>query len=383
MKESNDKKYLNKQDANILKTIYLALAVLVSMVLLNIFLRGLIESDEFGVFYGLGGLVFGTVLIDRIFKVLDRKVKVGEEVRKLKEEQEKNLELHRQKMFSEERELEFRKKVIQDSIGHRGYYDYYDDISNIDERILKKSLVQQTVNEKGKPIRYKNGMGVEGIAVGREYNQMDKDKDGRILISEIYPLTEAEVLEKILMVDNTFSKTEFKTFVRSVFMLIQKAWSNNDYLALRLLEADNLYYEHSIKIKDLINKGIVDKRENIGIKGVLLKDFRVEGDREILVVALTARMDRNFDDTVFKSRELLEQSLNKNSGDVPYIMTFMRKKGLRSKYDRDLASSNCPNCGAVVDFDENGICTYCKTSMVAGDIDWILIDIKNIELVEF
>lgn len=277
-----------------------------------------------------------------------------------------------------------RKNIIHENIkrNKRGSINY-DKAGLVHRDVASNSYGRGIVNEAGNVVRYKDGVGVEGMIAGKEYNQIDRDKDGRILISEVYPLTEAEVIEKILAVDSEFSKTEFKSFVKSVFMLIQKAWSNNDYLALRLLEADHLYYEHKAIIHDYIDRGIVDKREKIGIKGVLLKDFRVEGEKEILVVALTARMDRKFDETVFRSRELTEKKLNDNGGDVPYILTFIRKKGVKTNHKHNLSNSNCPNCGAIIDIKEDGICNYCNTSLVTGEVDWILVDIKNIELVEF
>lgn len=241
-------------------------------------------------------------------------------------------------------------------------------------------------NSEGNLLRYKSGNGVEGIVVGKDYEKIDKNKDGRILISEMYPLSEDEVLEKILAVDGNFSKTQFKSYVRALFMLLQKAWSNNNYRALRPLEADSLYFEHKARIEDLIERNCFDKRENIGIRGCLLKEFKVEGDKEVLIVALTARMTRSFDGDVFRSKEWLENKFVKfdnNMGNVPYIMTFMRNKGVKTKTGVPLATSNCSNCGAVINVDDNGVCTYCNTSLVSGEVDWVLVDIKNIELVEY
>lgn len=50
---------------------------------------------------------------------------------------------------------------------------------------------------------------VEGILDEKTRSMLDKDKDGKILISEYYPLSEEEVLQKILSVDSQFSKEDF------------------------------------------------------------------------------------------------------------------------------------------------------------------------------
>lgn len=293
-------------------------------------------------------------------------------------------------MVSEEttnNKIDTHEELMKDLLGSKKKEFSYDEYRGpMDPNVMSDSYNRAELNEAGKIVRYKDGNGVEGIIEGREYHQIDKDNDGRILISEYYPLTEGEVLEKILEVDASFSKMQFKTFVRGVFMLIQKAWSNNDYHTLRAFEADSLYYEHKIRLEDLSRNGVYDKRENIGIKGVLLKDFKIEGDKEILVVALTARMDRNFNNDVFKncdSSYYLSSSIGKSGGNVPYIMTFARNKGVKTKAGSALSTTNCYNCGAVIEVDDRGVCTYCNTSLVSGEVDWVLVDIKNIKLVEF
>jgi len=328
-----------------------------------------------------------TIIISKLFKDIDEQVKLYKKEEEVKQNRLLKIqEMHRKRMVSDNvsvSEVNAHKEVITDLLREREKGSspdvYYDRRASYDMSI--------ELNDAGKAMRYKDGNGVEGIVEGREYNNIDKNKDGRILVSEFYPLTEEEVLERILLVDSNFSKMQFKSFVRGIFMLIQKAWSNNDYRSLRSFEADSLYYEHKLRIEDLITNNIYDKRENIGIKGVLLKDFRVEGDKEILVVALTARMDRNFSGDVFRSKENAfyenNRNLNRRSGNVPYIMTFMRNKGVKTKERIALSTTNCCNCGAVIKVDDNGVCRYCNTSLVTGEVDWVLVDIKNIELVEF
>lgn len=212
----------------------------------------------------------------------------------------------------------------------------------------------------------KKGVTVEGIIEGKEKDLIDKDGDGNILVSEFYPLTEAEVVKKVMEVDENFSKSEFYSFVKSIFILINDAWSDKDYRRLRAFEADALFYRHRDEIEELIENNLSDKRENIKIKGVLLKDFRIEGNKEFLVVALTANMKKS-------------NSYEKN--DYPYIMTFSRNKGIKTRLDSKLSTTNCYNCGAVIDVTDDGICNYCHTSLVSGKIEWVLVDIKQIDLI--
>lgn len=192
---------------------------------------------------------------------------------------------------------------------------------------------------------------------------IDENVEGYILKNTKYNLTEAEVLDKILEVDENFSKTHFYSYTKNLFTLIQEAWSNNDYHKLRSFEGDRLFNNHKKEIIDLIKAKKTDVRDKIYIKGVLLKDFIIEDNKEILIVAITVSMRR-----VFNNEE--------TRTDYPYLMAFSRNVGVKTNPDLELSTTNCFNCGAVIDVSDDGICNYCDTSLVSGEHEWVLVDLK-------
>ena len=205
---------------------------------------------------------------------------------------------------------------------------------------------------------------VEGILDEKSRDEIDKDGDGRILISEYYPLSEEEVLQKILSVDSQFSKEDFYAWVKHLYSVILEALDKRNPVMLRRFESDYLYQRHVALFEDITSSGAVIS--NYAIKGVLLKDFKIEGDKEILVVALSASINKvNIYDDSYKS----------------YILTFARKKGVKTTGTLLEKETNCPNCGAVLDLDSHGVCSYCHTLVSNGDFGWILIDMKSIKLV--
>lgn len=205
---------------------------------------------------------------------------------------------------------------------------------------------------------------VEGILDEKSRDEIDKDGDGRILISEYYPLSEEEVLQKILSVDSQFSKEDFYAWVKHLYSVILEALDKRNPVMLRRFESDYLYQRHVAFFEDITKTGAVIS--NYAIKGVLLKDFKIEGDKEILVAALSASIKkRNIYDNSYKS----------------YILTFARKKGVKTTGTLLEKDTNCPNCGAVLDLDSHGVCSYCHTLVSNGDFGWILIDMKSIKLV--
>ena len=210
---------------------------------------------------------------------------------------------------------------------------------------------------------------IEGLEVVKK-KEVDLSKEtikeniaGYILKDEPYYLTEAEVLDKILKVDKDFSKTHFYSYIKSLFIIIQEAWTERDFHKLRFFEDDRLFYSHKKEIMELIKSKRKDIRDNINIKGVLLKDFRVENNKEILIVAITAKMRR-----VFECEE--------TEYTYPYIMAFSRNVGVKTNPNIELSATNCSNCGAVIEVSDDGICNYCNTSLISGEHEWVLVDLK-------
>ena len=62
--------------------------------------------------------------------------------------------------------------------------------------------------------------------------------------------------------------------------------------------------------------------------------------------------------------------------DYPYLMAFSRNVGVKTNPDLELSTTNCFNCGAVIDVSDDGICNYCDTSLVSGEHEWVLVDLK-------
>lgn len=215
-------------------------------------------------------------------------------------------------------------------------------------------------------IRNSNKTTVDGILDSKTKSEMDKDGDGKIMISEYYPLSEEEVLEKIITVDANFSKENFYAWVKHLYSTLLESFDKKNPMLLRRFESDYLYQRHVALFKDKEQRGEVIN--NYYIKGVLLKDFKIEGDKEVIEVALTASLNRNKFDNLKENRKT-------------YILTFSREKGLKTEGDLlDDKEMNCPNCGAVLDLDSNGICAYCHTVIPSGKYGWILIDMKSIQL---
>lgn len=219
----------------------------------------------------------------------------------------------------------------------------------------------------------KKGVHSAEILSNNEFYNIDKNQDGKISVSEFYSLSEKEIVKKITEIDPTFSKSAFYSWVKQLMLHMQIAWSNRDYHFFRIYESDTLYQQHRFILEEQKNSGIFERRKNIRIKGALLKDFYIDGGKEVIIVAVAVCMRQ------YEEDEQTKQISNRNTSDVSYLLTFSRNSGVKSKKSYSFSSSNCPNCGAVIDVvDDRGICSYCGTSLVSGEYDWVLVDIEKV-----
>ena len=215
---------------------------------------------------------------------------------------------------------------------------------------------------------------VEGIIKGRQFDLLDSNSDGIISVDEFYPLTEEEVFEKIKESNYNFSKEEFYSFCKELFIKLQSAWTDKDLVKIKVLEDDSLFSQHRLIIDDLNSNNLTDVRKDVFIKGVLLKDYKIEGNNEIVVVALTADVKKYIVD----SKGEIISGDNEHRITIPYILTLEKNKDVNNSTSD--VKSNCPNCGSVVDVDSDGICKYCGSLLDNSQNGWRLLDIKNIDI---
>lgn len=241
----------------------------------------------------------------------------------------------------------------------------------------------EIINELIKPLlpkrsREDRSNGVEGFIGSREFNMKDIDNDGKIAVHEYYPLTEEEVNSLVVKEDPNFSKVDFYEWAKRVMILFQESWVNKDLTFLRRIEADALFHEHSLVFEKNIKNRITTVIEDMKIKGCLLKDYYITGNKQVIVVAITVKMIKY---KIDESGRVIEGS-RRVAEDYPYILQFSRNVGVTSS-SKTLSTSNCPNCGAVIKIGDKGECTYCGSSLISGEYDWVLININTLNFEKF
>lgn len=184
------------------------------------------------------------------------------------------------------------------------------------------------------------------------------------------------VEDQIRLIDPYFSEDAFLGFTREVFIKIQQAWTNRDWSVIRPFESNELFAQHQAQLQEYINNNKINVIEKISINHVRLRDFKQDGDKEVIVVELHAVMRDYVIDA--NSKQVLESNPNKD-WNMRYLMTFNRKTGVKTVVGTNKkATTNCPNCGAPTQITSSGMCEYCGSVITTGEYDWVLSDIRGI-----
>ncbi len=185
-----------------------------------------------------------------------------------------------------------------------------------------------------------------------------------------------QVAAQIQEVDPNFSADKFTAWAREVFMKIQEAWSARDWKPIRPFESEELFSQHNAQLNEYIRGNKINIIEKIAIKRCTLKEFHIDGDKEVLTIYLFAIMrDYVIDAT---TRQVLESDPNRDWY-MKYEMVFNRKVGVKTHAGTsNKSTTNCPNCGAPTEITSSGQCEYCGSVITTGEHDWVLTDIHAI-----
>ena len=184
------------------------------------------------------------------------------------------------------------------------------------------------------------------------------------------------VAEQIRQIDPNFSEDKFIGWSREVFVKIQQAWSERNWKIIRPFESQELFSQHSAQLDEYIKNNRINKIEKINVNYCELREFKVDGDKEVLVVELHAIMRDYVVDAT--TGNVVESDPNKDWY-MNYLMTFNRKVGVKTEAGvSNKSTTNCPNCGAPTEITSAGQCEYCKSVITTGEHDWVLSDITSI-----
>lgn len=187
--------------------------------------------------------------------------------------------------------------------------------------------------------------------------------------------TEDQIVSEIQAHDELFNKDEIIAWSKDLFVRLQQAWSKCDWSEIRVFETNTLFEQHKNQLQGYIDNNQINVMDRICVNYANLYDYRVSGDKELLVIKLNSRMQDYIIDATTKKVLRGDPNIERTHS---YLLTFERKMGVKTKPGTtQVNTTNCPNCGAPTQITSAGKCEYCGSVITTGEYNWCLSNLER------
>lgn len=174
--------------------------------------------------------------------------------------------------------------------------------------------------------------------------------------------------------DPAFDAGNFLSRVQRIFFLVQQAWTERKPEISRRVMADALWQQHNTQIQQYVERNQRNVLDSLAV-----------GNEQIV----GATSDKSYDTiTVWILAASADYDVDVTSGKLvrgDHVVrrwaedwTFQRSAKAVTRPDGGTLNDKCPNCGAPLSVDLQGVCSYCHAQIMAGDYDWVLIRIAQV-----
>jgi predicted lipid-binding transport protein (Tim44 family) len=201
----------------------------------------------------------------------------------------------------------------------------------------------------------------------------DVEEEGTDLPTIVDP-DATRMLGELQRRDPTFAWQPFLGRVGLVWSEFQVCWSSRDLTKMRAYLSDNLFQMQSYWVNAYKSQGLRNVSEGGRIEGVELA--RVESDASYDAVTVRVRavgLDYTIAD---KDGKVVAGSKSRPRRYTEY-WTLIRGS---SRQGPTRTEPVCPNCGAPLNINMAGVCTYCQAKVTTGEFDWVLSRIEQDEV---
>lgn len=160
-----------------------------------------------------------------------------------------------------------------------------------------------------------------------------------------------------------FDKVKFLKETYKIYCDVQEAWMNFKLEDVRDVITDELFTMYESQLETLKVKGEQNIMKEFILKNVYLSDVTKQNN----TVTITAIYMIDFYDYIINSstKTVIRGSDN-------YKMSVNYQMKFRQTLDESKKVTKCPNCGANIDVNANGECSYCHSIFNLEKYDWII-----------
>ena len=178
------------------------------------------------------------------------------------------------------------------------------------------------------------------------------------------------MIDEILKVEPTFNEGMFITKVNNIFIMLHSAIMMDDLDRVRHFISDDLEKKYELILKDLRDKNQRQMYDELNVKTTTINSFNVIDDTIVIKVDIVSRY---MDYIVDRNSGKYISGVNGHRVEKMNHLTLVKKIG-NSAYKKN---RQCPTCGASIDVNSNGKCSFCHTIFNTEKYDWILESIET------
>lgn len=172
----------------------------------------------------------------------------------------------------------------------------------------------------------------------------------------------------IRQTDPEFDPAVFADRAQKAFYQLQQAWQDRNMEEGRLYMSPGLYLSWSSQVTQMLQLHKRNILENLRIASMPVVKVVPGQDFDEMTVRFDAvcadyEVDESTNKIVFGDRH-----------EKPFTeyWTFQRSAGAKSLKSGGVVEKQCPNCGAPLNINQVGECTYCGAGVTSGKFDWVL-----------
>jgi hypothetical protein len=189
----------------------------------------------------------------------------------------------------------------------------------------------------------------------------------------------AAVANQVRAIDPFFTEALMREKVANLYVEMQEAWESQDWAPMRARMTNDLYNQMGRQLQELINRGLINRIDNIAVMNVALSHFYQDDQHDILTIRLSTRIT---DYTVERATGKVVSGDPNREKFMTYDWNMIRSRGVQTpppdQSGKTEVSRNCPHCGAPIDLAQSARCSYCHSLVTAPEFDWVLSTVQGV-----
>ncbi len=159
--------------------------------------------------------------------------------------------------------------------------------------------------------------------------------------------------------------------INMIFQTFQRAWSGRDLASMRPFLSDALFTTQNYWVSEYLRQGLQNVTENAQLHNVELSRVTSDAFFDAVTVRIWAS---SLDYTLADQGGKIVSGNRSTTRRYTEYWTFIRSSRAKGPAKAEAA---CPRCGAPLNVNMGGQCTYCQSKVTSGDFDWVLSRIEQ------